>query len=263
MAQSAPTVIASHNPFDDINAIGRTTDTVDTPGQVSAENSGETEPTGVWLRDWYYIFNKIFKVLKPAHNVRHRHPRYPDALLAIIATSSCFIITTLGSTAQLRFIPLVLFITAIACAFVSLWALIYLTMPLCIATYIAMFVVVLVHNMENQDMQPQQRTAFVVAVVLWIAFVPLIGAVTWSFRKWGRAMFKKRHQQRHQQQQQQQPPLPSIELDQLPRTPSPVVLRHSHHLGAGPAFIQTHVAIESSPLFVVGDDGFQEVREFV
>ncbi|KAI9880833.1 MAG: hypothetical protein M1830_000269 [Pleopsidium flavum] len=256
MAQSAPPAVTSRNPFDDTNAVGGTTASGNTlDGQVSVENNGGAEPTGAWSRVWYYIFNKIFMVLKPAHNVSRHYPRYRNTFLAVIAASCCSSVIALGVTATLAFVPLVLFIAAIACSFVSLGAMIYLTMPLCIATYVAVLAVVLVGNTKSQH-----HTAFLVVVVLWFTLLPLISVVAWTFGTWGRAMFKG---WTRQQRRQRQRSLPSIQLHHLPRTPLPVVLHDHRHLGAAAATIQGHEKFESPTLFSVGDDGFEEVREFV
>lgn len=270
-ARPIPLPTAAHSLFSGTDTIVGMNGTVGTSGQASTTHIRDAGPLGVWSRVWYHIFDKIFKIFEPVHRISHRYSWFPEACLVTIAASSGSALVALGITGNLPFTPLVFFIAAIACSFISLGAALRVALPLYIATYAALFVVVVARYIQTEAINTQRRTAFIIFGVLWVAFIPLITAMSYSFYTWVRTVSTRQNlqqqennlqNQRNQQQQPPSSPSPSIALDQIPHRPLPVVVDGSHRIQAGIVVVQSRESSDPSPLYHI-QDGFEEVREFV
>lgn len=260
MAPPAAPRVVSENPFDDINAIENTTHRANLPStRVPADDHGDTEATGVRSRQCNSICIKIYKGFKATHNRRPHQPMWPIYLLELLAACFCVPTWTLDIYGSLAYIPVVVGLAAVLSSFISVWALDHLTMPLCITTYAAVFVVTVISYLSDKGNQPDRRTPLIVIMSVWCAVIPVVGFLAWSFCKTRIGVITRRNQQ----SQEISPSQNAIELARLPREPLPAVLHPPQQFRTGLSVDRNHAGLESRPLSSVSDDGFQRVREFV
>lgn len=260
MAHPAARRIALENPFDDMNAIESTPSTANSPSaRVEAVGREDTEVTGVRSRRCHSVLVKIHTVLYPEYTRGSCHPAFWVYLLCLLVGLFCAAIPALGIFDSLDLIPVGLMLTALISTCTSVWVLNYLTMPLCIASYVAVFVVTLICYFPDREGQPDRRIPLIVIMSVWCALIPVVIFLAWSFWNSGRGGIRSGTQQFRQTP----PSQTAIELARLPREPSPAVLHPPQPLHPGLSVDRSYTRMESRPLSSVGDDGFQTVREFV
>ena len=251
---------AVDNPFDDIHAIRSTANTPDPPSTHAPANTrGDTQATGVPSRRCHSICVKLHKLFYPAHNGRYPPPDLFIWLMCLIVACFCVATSTLHSYKALTFIPLVLMGAAILFSLAAFGQFAHLTMPLCIASYVAVFVITITSYLLDEETKLGQRTTLIVIMSAWCAFIPVVCFLAWSFwkprtREVGRG---------NRQLRQRAPSQPAIELARLPRAPLPAVLHPPQQLRPGASVNHSRAGWESRSLSSASDEGFQRVRDFV
>lgn len=257
MACPAAPHTALENPFDDIHAFESPRQTFNPPSaRAQAVGHGGIEASGVWSRRFRSILMKTYDVLHPPHVRGSQHRRMvPVYGTCLLVACFCVALSVLTSSGSLVYIPIGLFGGALFSTLISEWVVDYLTMPLCILSFVAVFAVTMMSYFADIPDVRQQHLPLIIIMSIWCAFIPVICFLGWSF--WRPRMGGIR---RGIWQSVQGPPSQTaIELTRLPREPRPAVLSE-HHVSLSTD--HNRVAWQSRPAPIANDDGFQRVREF-
>lgn len=214
--------------------------------------------TGAWSRRFNSMRHNIYTTLHPALN---RRPKPPGFLLwSMFIIAACFSVATcaLDIYGIFGFIPLLPFLGAFVAAVVSVWASDYVLMPCYIASYVAVFVVTFLIYLLDKELRPSRRTPLFVIGGVWIAFIPVVCLLAWSFWKPSTGVIGARFQQ-----SRQRPSHTAIELSRLPRVPLPAASHPSQQPRPGLSVDHTRSGWDSRRQSSVSEDDFQRVREFV
>lgn len=258
MSRPAPHV-ALEDPFDDINAIGSSTNTANpSSARVPANAHGDTAVTRAWSRRFHSMRLNIYTALHPALN---RKPKPPAFLLySMFFIAACFSVATsaLDVYGFVGLIPLVPLLGAFVAAIASIWAIHHLLMPCYIASYMLVFVVTITIYLLDKHHQPYQRTTLIVIMSVWCAVIPVVMLLAWSFWKPVTGVIGARFRQ-----SRQQPSHTAIELSRLPHEPLPAATHPAQQPRPGLSVDHNRSRWESRRRSSVSDDDFQRVREFV